>query len=74
MMADKSSHLLIFYDLEFCDGGYTSEIYQIGAKTHNSVFSSFILPTGSIDWGVTTYAGGIKIKADQKQMLGQAET
>ena len=65
MMADKSSHLFIFYDLEFCDGGYTSEIYQIGAKTHNSVFSSFILPTGSIDWGVTTYAGGVKIKADQ---------
>ena len=58
------SHLLIYYDLELCDGSFTSEIYQIGGKTSNSEFSTFILPNGTIDWGVTKYAGGIKIITD----------
>ena len=51
--------------MELCDGGLSSEIYQIGANTKNSEFSSFILPMGSIDWGVTKHCGGIKIKTDR---------
>ena len=62
---NDSSHLIIYYDLELCDGGLSSEIYQIGANTKNSEFSSFILPMGSIDWGVTKHCGGIKIKTDR---------
>ena len=66
-------HLLIYYDLELCDRSFTSEIYQIGGKTSNSEFSTFILPNGTIDWGVTKYAGGIKIITDDtgKRQIGK---
>ena len=62
MLPNEAKTLVVYYDLELCDGSITSEIYQIGAKTANSEFSTFILPTGNIDWGVTKYAGGIKIQ------------
>ena len=64
MTVAPNSDLLIYYDLELCDGSFTSEIYQVGGKTSNSEFSTFILPNGSIDWGVTKFAGGIRIKTD----------
>ena len=58
-------NLLIYYDLELTDGSFASEIYQVGGRTSNSEFSTFILPNGSIDWGVTKYAGGTKIGKDE---------
>jgi hypothetical protein len=64
MTLATKSYLLIYFDLELCDGSFTSEIYQIGGKTSHSEFSTFILPNGTIDWGVTKYAGGIKIITD----------
>ena len=70
MLPNEAKTLVVYYDLELCDGSITSEIYQIGAKTVNSEFSTFILPTGNIDWGVTKYAGGIKI---QKSTDGQRQ-
>ena len=73
----SDSHLLIYYDLELTDGSFASEIYQIGGKTGNSNFSSFMLPKGSIDWGVTKYAGGITITKDrdgQRQLTKKCVT
>ena len=76
MKPSLENSLLVYYDLELCDGSITSEIYQIGAKTSKNEFSTFILPTGNIDWGVTKYAGGIKIKTsdDGQRQLIKAST
>ena len=76
MALATKSHLLIYFDLELCDGSFTSEIYQIGGKTSNSEFSTFILPNGTIHWGVTKYAGGIKIITDDtgKRQLAKDST
>ena len=76
MKPSLENSLLVYYDLELCDGSISSEIYQIGAKTSKNEFSTFILPTGNIDWGVTKYAGGIKIKTsdDGQRQLIKAST
>ena len=75
MTPSLKNSLLVYYDLELCDGSFTCEIYQIGAKTTEKEFSTFILPTGNIDWGVTKYAGGIKIKTSdngQRQLIKES--
>ena len=54
-------YLVICYDLEVCNGSMAGEIYQIGAKTRNSKFSTNILPEGSIDERVTKICGGISV-------------
>ena len=72
MKLAKENSLLVYYDVELCDGSFTSEIYQIGAKTSTAEFSAYILPTGNIDWGVTKRVGGIKIQESthgQRQLM-----
>jgi hypothetical protein len=74
---DGQTFLLVFYDLEICDGKLGGEIYQIGAKTSSSEFCSYFLPKGSIDWGVTKYVGGIKIAVDssgERQLVNKERT
>jgi len=71
------SHLFIYYDLEMCQGSVAGEIYQIGAKTATSEFSRYILPKGSIEWGVTQNFGGIKVNRDahgQRQLVNKKQT
>ena len=41
MKLAKENSLLVYYDLELCDGSFTSEIYQIGAKTSSKDFSAY---------------------------------
>eukprot|EP00090_Calanus_glacialis_P023164 TRINITY_DN35654_c0_g1_i1.p1 TRINITY_DN35654_c0_g1~~TRINITY_DN35654_c0_g1_i1.p1 ORF type:complete len:292 (-),score=62.17 TRINITY_DN35654_c0_g1_i1:37-837(-) len=74
---DGDSHLLIFYDLEMCEGSMAGEIYQLGAKTSSSEFSSYILPKGSIDWGVTKHVNGMKVDIDcsgRRQLMNKTKT
>ena len=69
--ACSSPYLLICYDLELCDGSMAGEIYQLGATTRNSKFSTNILPEGSIDERVTKHCGGISVlnKANGQRCL-----
>ena len=74
---DGESYLLVFYDLELCEGSFASEIYQIGAKTSRSEFSSYFLPKGSIDWGVTKHVNGMKVARDlsgKRQLVNKTKT
>eukprot|EP00092_Neocalanus_flemingeri_P029210 GFUD01031707.1.p1 GENE.GFUD01031707.1~~GFUD01031707.1.p1 ORF type:complete len:281 (-),score=65.24 GFUD01031707.1:45-887(-) len=74
---DGESYLLVFYDLELCEGSFASEIYQIGAKTSTSEFSSYFLPKGSIDWGVTKHVHGMKVARDssgKRQLVNKTKT
>ena len=71
------SYLLVFYDLEMCEGSFIGEIYQIGAKTASSKFSSYLLPKGSIDWGVTKHVNGMKVARDssgKRQLVNKTTT
>jgi len=77
MKIDGKTFLLVFYDLEICNGKLGGEIYQIGAKTSSSEFCSYFLPKGSIDWGVTKYVGGIKVAVDssgKRQLIDKKRT
>jgi len=71
------SYLFVFYDLEMCEGSFVGEIYQIGAKTSTSEFSSYLLPKGSIDWGVTKHVNGMKVARDssgKRQLVNKTTT
>jgi len=57
----SDSTLVVCFDLELTDGAISSEIFQLGAATSVSEYSSFILPKGAIDWGVTRFVNGIKV-------------
>jgi len=67
---EKSSRLLVCFDLEMSDGSFASEIFQIGAMTSGgSSFSCYILPHGNIDWGVTRFVNGIKVATEGERRL-----
>merc|ERR1719266_2968245 len=56
-----TSHLLVCFDLRLTDHSWASEIYQIGARTVSSQYSTYILPHGRINWDITEEAG-IKVR------------
>jgi len=56
-----TSHLLVCFDLKLTDHSWASEIYQIGARTVSSQYSTYILPHGRVNWDVTEEAG-VKIR------------
>jgi len=72
------SYLLVYYDLEMCQGSVAGEIFQLGAKTAmGSEFCRHILPRGDIEWGVTRYFNGIKIQRDhngRRQLVNKKRT